>query len=67
MFTLELVNAIYIWFTKTKFVTNIWFVIVNIFTITKKPQTVNNYSKEYDDVNKKLEEVLQDLSSQFRA
>ena len=33
----------------------------------KKPQTVNNYSKEYDDVNKKLEEVLQDLSSQFRA
>ncbi len=33
----------------------------------KKPQTANNYNKEYDDVNKKLEEVLQDLSSQFRA
>ena len=33
----------------------------------KKPQTTNNYNKEYDDVNEKLEEVLQNLSSQFRA
>tara|TARA_B100001564_G_C20096808_1_gene427416 strand:+ start:77 stop:376 length:300 start_codon:yes stop_codon:yes gene_type:complete len=33
----------------------------------KKPQAINSYNKEYDDVNEKLEEVLQNLSSQFRA
>ena len=33
----------------------------------KKPQAINSYNKEYDDVNEKLDEVLQNLSSQFRA
>ena len=35
----------------------------------KKPQPVNTLpsSKEYDDANKKLEELLQNLSSQFTA
>ena len=32
-----------------------------------KKQDVNQSSKEYDELNKNLEDLLQDLSSQFRA
>ena len=32
-----------------------------------KKQYVNQSSKEYDELNKNLEDLLQDLSSQFRA
>ena len=32
-----------------------------------KKQNVNQSSKEYDELNKNLEDLLQDLSTQFRA
>ena len=72
MFTLELVNAIYIWFTKLNLLQTFGLsLLISLLSPRKiglkKPQTTNNYNKEYDDVNEKLEEVLQNLSSQFRA
>ena len=66
---MELVDAIYIWFTKIKSTTNIWVISSDIFTCSKKIDLSKKEkpNKVDEDLNKNLEDLLQNLSSNFRA
>ena len=69
MFIVELANAIYIWFTKTKSTTDIWTININIFVSSRKIDLGKKEkpNKIDEDLNNNLEDLLKDLSSQFRA